>query len=45
MMNQQLRSASIVHGKKLDANIKHTNRWRQLKSGVHSQSLRKGKFN
>ena len=45
MMNQQLRSASIVHGKKLDADIKHTNRWRQLKSGVHSQSLRKGKFN
>ena len=45
MMNQQLRSASIVHGKKLDADIKHTNRGRQLKSGIHSQSLRKGKFN
>lgn len=45
MMNQQLRSASIVHGKKLDADIKHTNKNRQLKSGIHSQSLRKGKFN
>lgn len=45
MMNRQLRSASIVHGKKLDADIKYTNKGRQLKSGIHSQSLRKGKFN
>ena len=45
LWNQQLRSSSIIFEKKLKADERVTNKNRQLKSGVHSQSLRKGKFN
>lgn len=44
-MNQQLRSSAIVFNKKLKADERVTNKNRQLKSGVHSKPLRKGKFN
>lgn len=45
LWNQQLRSSSIIFEKKLKADERVTNKNRQLKSGIHSQSLRKGKFN
>lgn len=45
LWNQQLRSSSIIFEKKLKADERVTNKNRQLKSNIHSQSLRKGKFN
>lgn len=45
LWNQQSRSSSIIFEKKLKADERVTNKNRQLKSGIHSQSLRKGKFN
>lgn len=45
LWEQQSRSSTIIFKKKLKADERVTNKGRQLKSGIHSQSLRKGKFN